>query len=108
MADIIAKIIEEWFGIKPKEHTSVYQLPYPEWFDRVSLPHRYKVPDFFPFSGQDDTSTMEHISRFLAQCGEASAEEALKVRFVPLSLAGSAFTWFSSLPSHSIIGWADL
>lgn len=29
-ADRIAKIIEEQFGIKPKEHTSVYRLPYPE------------------------------------------------------------------------------
>jgi hypothetical protein len=73
------------------------------------LPYQYKVPDFSKFSGQDDISTMEHISRFLAQCGEASAEEALKVRFFfPLSLTGSAFTWFSSLPSNSIQGWADL
>ncbi len=61
------------------EQTYVYRLPYPEWFDRVPL--RYKVPDLSKFSRQDDTSTMEHISRFLAQCGEASAEEALKVRF---------------------------
>ena len=53
-------------------------------------------------------TTMEHISRFLAQCGEASAEEALRVRFFPLSLTGSAFTWFASLPPNSIRGWTDL
>jgi hypothetical protein len=90
LPDRIAKIIEEKFGIKPKEHTSVYRLPYPEWFNRVPLPHRYKVPDFSQFLGQDDTSTMEHISQFLAQCGEASAEEALKVRFFSI-----VFDWIS-------------
>jgi hypothetical protein len=108
LADRIAKLIEEQFGLKPKEQTSVYRLPYPEWFDRVPLSHRYKVPDFSMFSEQDDISTKEYISRFLAQCGEALAEEALKVKFFPLSLTGSAFTWFSSLPSNSIKGWADL
>nr|ABA92245.1 retrotransposon protein, putative, unclassified [Oryza sativa Japonica Group] len=51
---------------------------------------------------------MEHISRFLAQCGEASTEEALKVRLFPLSLTRSAFTCISSLPSNSIKDWADL
>ncbi len=101
-------MIEEQFGIKPKEHISVYRLSYHKWFDRVLLPHQYKVLDFSQFSGQDDISTMEHISWFLAQCGEASAEEALKVRFFPLSLTESAFTWFSSLSSNSIRGWADL
>ena len=49
-----------------------------------------------------------NISWFLAQCGEASVEETLKVRFFPLSLTGSAFTWVSSLPSNSIQGWANL
>ncbi len=65
-ADMIAKVTEEQFGIKPKDQTSVYRPPYPEWFDRVPLPGRYKIPDFFQFSGQDDISTREHISRFLA------------------------------------------
>jgi hypothetical protein len=37
----------------------------------------------------------------------ASAEEALKVRLFPLSLTGYAFTWFISLPSNSIRGWAN-
>ena len=50
-------------------------------FSGVLLPHRYKVPDFSKFLGQDDISTMEHINRFLVQCGEASAEEALRVIF---------------------------
>lgn len=34
--------------------------------------------------------------------------EALRVRFFPLSLSGSALTWFSSLPCNSVKGWMDL
>ena len=53
-------------------------------------------------------TTTEHISRYLVQLGEASVEEAHKVRFFPLSLSGPAFSWFSSLEPNSITGWADL
>jgi hypothetical protein len=30
------------------------------------------------------------------------------VRLFPLSLSESAFAWFTSLPTNSINGWADL
>nr|CAH66043.1 OSIGBa0107A02.4 [Oryza sativa] len=72
-ADVIADVMREQFGLKPKETGSLYRQSYPEWFERVPLPNRFKVPDFSKFSGQDGVSTYEHISRFLAQCGEASA-----------------------------------
>nr|AAM74265.1 Putative retroelement [Oryza sativa Japonica Group]AAP53658.1 retrotransposon protein, putative, unclassified [Oryza sativa Japonica Group] len=107
-ADVIADVMREQFGLKPKETGSLYRQPYPEWFERVPLPNRFKVPDFSKFSGQEGVSTYEHISRFLAQCHEASAVDALKVRLFRLSLSGSAFTWFSSLPYGSINSWADL
>nr|AAX92796.1 retrotransposon protein, putative, unclassified [Oryza sativa Japonica Group]ABA93349.1 retrotransposon protein, putative, unclassified [Oryza sativa Japonica Group] len=107
-ADVIADVMREKFGLKPKETGNLYRQPYPEWFERVPLPNRFKVPNFSKFSGQDTTSTYEHISRFLAQCGEASAVDALMVRLFRLSLDGSAFTWFSSLPHGSINSWADL
>jgi hypothetical protein len=42
------------------------------------------------------------------QLGEASAYEAFKIRYFPLSLTGPAFTWFTSLPAHSICSWKDL
>ena len=51
---------------------------------------------------------VEHVSRFLIQCGDASAVDALRIRLFPLSLSGSAFAWFSSLPPNSIITWTDL
>nr|AAL76190.1 Putative gag-pol polyprotein [Oryza sativa Japonica Group]AAP52444.1 retrotransposon protein, putative, unclassified [Oryza sativa Japonica Group] len=79
-ADVIADVMREQFGLKPKETGSLYRQPYPEWFERVPIPNRFKVPDFCKFSGQEGVSTYEHISRFLAQCGEASAVDALRVR----------------------------
>ena len=103
----IADVIQNQFGLKPKEQSYMYRRPFPEWSDRVALPARYIVPDF-SFSGQDDVSTIEHVGQFLAQCGEAACEEALRVRFFPLSLSGSAFTRYASLPPNSIRGLAHL
>ena len=68
----------------------------------------YRVPDFSKFSRIDEISTMEHISRYLVQLGDASVEEAHKVRFFPFSLFGLAFSWFSSLEPNSITEWVDL
>jgi hypothetical protein len=74
-----------------------------------ALPNRVKVPtEFTKFSGQDDTTTVEHIARYLTQLGEASVDEAFRIRYFPLSLKGPAFTWFTSLPTHSICSWKDL
>jgi hypothetical protein len=105
---MIVDVMREQFGLKPKDTGNLYRHPYPEWFERVPLPNRYKVPDFSKFSGQDSVSTHEHVSQFLAQYGEASAVDALRVRLFPLSLSGSAFTWFSSLSYNSVQGWVDL
>ena len=48
----------------------MYHKPYPEAYDQIALPHRYRVLDFTKFSRQNSMSTVEHISRFLIQCGE--------------------------------------
>ena len=41
------------------------------------------------------------------QCGEAAQNDVLKVRLFSMSVLGSAFTWFTTLPANSIIFWAD-
>src|SRR6185436_11661285 len=51
---------------------------------------------------------MEHVNRFLLQLGEAGNQDALRVRLFSLSLSGSAFAWFTTLPANSILYWADL
>jgi hypothetical protein len=48
------------------------------------------------------------VSQYLAQLGEESSIEALRVRLFSLSLIGTTFAWFSSLPAHSIYGWEPL
>jgi hypothetical protein len=42
------------------------------------------------------------------QLGEASTDETFRIRYSPLSLTGPTFTWFTSLPAHSICSWKDL
>jgi hypothetical protein len=77
-------VLQNQFGLKPKNQGHVYTPPFPEWYNRVALPHRVKAPaDFTKFSGQDDTSTVEHIDRYLMQLGEASADEAFRDQIFP-------------------------
>jgi len=65
----------------------MYHKPYPNAYDQIALPNRYRVSDFTKFSGQDSMSTVEHISRFPIQCGEAAGIDALRIRLFPLSLS---------------------
>jgi hypothetical protein len=58
--------------------------------------------DFVQFSGEDNHTTWEHISQYIAQLSEASAHGSFKVRLFSLSLTGTAFAWFSSLAPNSI------
>jgi hypothetical protein len=105
----MADVLQNQFGLKPKMQGPTYTPPFPEWYHRVILPPRVKPPtEFLKFSGQDDTSTVEHIARYLMQLEEASADEAFRVRYFPLSLTGSAFQWFTSLPPQSVGTWKDL
>ena len=103
----VTKMMKNQFGLKPKGLTFLYKRPYPELYDFVALPTNYRLSEFAKFTGQDSTSTIEHVSRYLTQLGEALVEDAHQVRFF-LSLSGPAFTWFSSLPVNSIVNWADL
>jgi hypothetical protein len=51
-------VLQNQFGLKSKNQGHVYTPPFPEWYHRVALPNRVKVPsEFTKFSGQDDTST---------------------------------------------------
>jgi hypothetical protein len=104
----IAEVIREQFGLRPKQQSAMYRTPYPPAYDQLPFPHKYKVPDFTKFSGKGDVSTVEHVNRFILQCGEVANQDALKVRMFSMSLSGSAFTWFTTLAANSILYWADL
>jgi hypothetical protein len=104
----LATILHESFGIEPKGRGRVYQKSYPNYYDQLLYPRDYRVSEFSKFSGEDGKSTLEHVSQFVLQCGEASANDALKLKMFPLSLSSTVFTWFTSLPPNSIFIWAQL
>ena len=88
----VTKMMKNQFGLKPKGLTFSYKCSYPEWYDLVAVPTNYKLLEFAKFTSQDSTSTIEHVSRYLTQLGEASVEDAHRVHFFSLSLSGPAFT----------------
>jgi hypothetical protein len=64
-------VLQNQFDLKPKNQVHLYTSPFPEWYHRVALPNRMKVPtELTKFSGQDDTSTVEHIARYLCSMGK--------------------------------------
>jgi hypothetical protein len=63
--DHMSETLLKQYGIKPKQQSCMYTTPYTSGYDQILFPPRFKVPDFTMFSGQDETSTMEHITRFI-------------------------------------------
>ena len=98
----LSKSLEESLGVQIKPSRTTYHKLYPSHFNFMKAPDGWRVPDFNKFSGDDSKSTMEHISMFLAQLGEASAYDFMKVHIFSLSFTGTTFAWFASLPSCSI------
>ena len=86
----------------------LYRRPYVDAFDLIPYPAGWRVPNFVKFSGDDNRSTWEHISQYIAQLGEVGSSKSLCVHMFSLSLTGTAFSWFSSLTPNSIRSWDDL
>jgi hypothetical protein len=104
----LATILHESFGIEPKGRGRIYQKSYPNYYDQLHYPRGYRVPEFAKFSGEDGKTTLEHVGQFILQCGDARANDTLKLRMFPLSLSITAFTWFASLAPNSIFTSAQL
>jgi hypothetical protein len=68
----------------------------------------WRTPDFVKFNGEDNRTTWEHISQYLAHLGEVGSIDPLKFRLFSLLLTGIAFSWFSSLSPNSIDSWEQL
>ncbi|KAK1697027.1 hypothetical protein QYE76_013724 [Lolium multiflorum] len=96
------------FGMMPKRKAIGYTKPYPNEYELIPLPPKYRLPDFTKFSGSDGSSSIEHVSRYLAQLGMISASDELRVRYFSQSLTGSAFGWYTSLPPNSVQTWKQL
>src|SRR4051812_16888333 len=104
----ISTILRDQFGILPKKKAIGYSKPYPHEYDLIPLLPKYRLPEFTKFNGSEGASSVEHVSRYLAQLGVASASDPLCVRFFAQSLTGPAFGWYTSLPPDSIRTWKQL
>jgi hypothetical protein len=108
IADQISAILRDQFGILPKRRTIGYTKPYPSDYDLIPLPPKYRLLEFTKFIGSEGSSSIEHVSRYLAQLGMISVSDPLQVRFFLQSLTGSAFRWYTSLGPDSICTWKQL
>ena len=104
---ILAGVLKNKLGIDMGS-SCLYQKPYPPEFDFVSYPAGWRVPEFIKFNGDDSRTTWEDVSQYILQLGEASFNDALRVRLFSLSLTGTAFSWFFSLAPNSILNWNQL
>ena len=104
----LAVMFKETFGVELKDKTLVCQKPYPESFDSIPYPQNFRVPEFIKFTGEDSRTTWEHVSQFNAQMGTYGSLDHLKIRMFPLSLSGTAFSWFSALAPNSVQTWSQL
>jgi hypothetical protein len=73
--------LRDQFGILPKRRTIGYTKPYSSDYDLIPLPPKYRLPEFTKFKISDGSSSIEHVSRYLAQLGMISVSDPLWVRF---------------------------
>jgi hypothetical protein len=103
--DQISTILRDQFSILPKRRAIGHTKPYPSDYDLIPLPPNYRLPEFTKFSGAEGSSSIEHMSWYLAQLGMISVLDPLRVRFFSQSLIGPAFGWYTSLGPDSIHTW---
>jgi hypothetical protein len=58
-------ILRESFSIEPKGQERAYQKPYPDYYDQLSYPRGYRVPEFSKFTGDNGKTTLEHVGQFI-------------------------------------------
>jgi hypothetical protein len=73
--DQISAILRDQFGILPKRWAIGYT--YPSEYDLIPLSPKYRLPKFTKFSGAEGSSSIEHVSQYLAQLGTISVSDPL-------------------------------
>jgi hypothetical protein len=107
----IANVVEALLaqnGFNMGLHRPNFMSALSEYVLETELPRNWKVPKFTKFVGETNESTVEHIARYLMEAGEMAYNENLKLKYFPSSLTKNAFTWFTTLPPHSIFSWNQL
>lgn len=77
-------------------------------FFKQSYSRFRKYPKFTKFDVDTSESTIEHVARYHTKAGDIANNENLKIKYFPISLTKNAFTWFTTLPSHSVQTWSQL
>jgi hypothetical protein len=101
----IAGAFRDKLGVSMVPGEQSYRRPYDSQFDHHPYPRGTRIPKFAKFLGDQGKSTREHIGQFLAQLGELADTEAFRVRLFSLSLTGTTFEWYATLPPNSILSW---
>ncbi|KAK2430305.1 hypothetical protein QL285_028653 [Trifolium repens] len=107
LANLVENILAQ-NGLNIGLHRPNFVSALSEYVLQAELPRGWKIPKFTKFAGDTNESTVEHIARYLAEAGNLANNEDLKMKFFPNSLTKNAFTWFTTLPPHSIHTWTQL
>lgn len=85
-----------------------YIHPYPPYVEKFEYPRGFKIPDFSLFGGDSSLSSLEHVARFSAQCGDAN-HDYHKLRLFNYSLTATTFSRYINLPLNSVqnLGWSS-
>jgi hypothetical protein len=75
--DQISAILRDQFGILPKRRMISYTKSYPSDYGLIPLSPKYRLPEFTKFSGSEGSSSIKHVSRYLAQLGMISVSDPL-------------------------------
>jgi len=83
-------------------------LPFSEHVLQTELPRGWKIPKFTKFASDTSESTVVYIARYLTEARDISNNENSRLKYFPNSLTKNVFTWFTTLPPHSIQHWNQL
>lgn len=62
IAEQTAGFVIQHIGFEEGVPRPVFRKPYPDWADNNQYLRASKIPDFTVFTGEDEHSTVEHIS----------------------------------------------
>ena len=88
----LAKLIKENLEVDVRGKTQAYQKPHPISLDTVYYSASFSLSEFVKFNGEDNKSTFDHISQYLAQFREAGSISKLNT-LIFFIFNWTAFSW---------------
>lgn len=81
--------------------------PYPTWVESVSVPSKFRMPQFRMFNGTGNPTQHAH---YISRCEPviiypSAVRDGMLLQLFVQSLEEAAFTWYSSLPEGSTVKW---